>query len=334
MNKRFVSAMLTMAMLSTLMPNALADGAQQAAEVPQVAAAVAAQDQQPVEEEPAAETEEAQEEEQQESEEPAEEEIQVQAGEDEEEAPVAAMSGNCGVEGHETEVTWALEENNDPLYYVVSGDNGSSQTHRFYEDDSMGGDRVQAYTLTISGEGAMADYERHTTPWGLELAKMLNANGTTIPSNQVSEIASPRITRVVFAADSSLTHIGSHAFRSTSIRSFEIPASVECIGDYALIQCRHLSSITAEPTTVDRPFYVEDNVIYENYTTDSGEAGLALRFFPLARTGSYTIPEGVTALGSNSMQMAQVSAVTIPTSVRSVNSYALNFVAATTVTFL
>ncbi len=110
MNKRFASAMLTLAMLSTLMPNALADDAQPAAEVPQVAAAVAAQDQQPVEEEPAAETEEAQEEEQQESEEPAEEEIQVQAGEDEEEAPVAAQAELTSAGGELTSGTYRLSE--------------------------------------------------------------------------------------------------------------------------------------------------------------------------------------------------------------------------------
>ena len=110
MNKRFASAMLTLTMLSTLMPNALADDAQQAAEVPQVAAAVAAQDQQPVEEEPAAEAEEAQEEEQQESEEPAEEEIQVQAGEDEEEAPVAAQAELTSAGGELTSGTYRLSE--------------------------------------------------------------------------------------------------------------------------------------------------------------------------------------------------------------------------------
>ena len=45
----------------------------------------------------------------------------------------AGMSGNCGAEGDEGSVTWALTENEDG------------------ED---------TYTLTISGEGAMADYAK------------------------------------------------------------------------------------------------------------------------------------------------------------------------------
>ena len=66
-------------------------------------------------------------------------------------------------------------------------------------------------------------------------------------------------------------------------------------------------------------------MIYERYTTEDGQDGLALRFFALAKeTGAYTIKDGVTALGSNSMQKAQFTGVTIPKSVRSVNSFAFS----------
>ena len=52
------------------------------------------------------------------------------------------MSGNCGADGNESNVTWSLEMNNDDV------DNPT-------------------YTLTISGEGAMKDYTWNddTRPW-------------------------------------------------------------------------------------------------------------------------------------------------------------------------
>ena len=238
------------------------------------------------------------------------------------------LSGNCGADG--SNVTWELEENDDSLYCVTKTTGGTT-SWRFYKNasDAKEGqpEQVQAYTLTISGEGAMADYARNTTPWGLALAaKLLNEETT---DNNVSDFCSPHITQVVFTTDSKVTYIGAHAFRSTSIRTFEFPASVESIGDYAFIMCRQLESITAAGSNDNREFYVEDDVVYQPY-----DGGLALRFFPLAKwTDEYEIEDGVTALGSNSMQMAEFKSVTIPASVRSINSYAFNSTALTSVTF-
>lgn len=78
------------------------------------------------------------------------------------------LSGDCGADG--SNVTWKLEQNDDDLYCVTKT-TGDTTSWRFYEQetDAKEGDpkKVQAYTLTISGEGAMADYARNTTPWGL-----------------------------------------------------------------------------------------------------------------------------------------------------------------------
>ena len=245
-----------------------------------------------------------------------------------EEEPQNGLTGPCGATEDDT-VAWALTENNDSLYCVTKT-TGDTTSWRFYEQkaDAKEGnpEKVQAYTLTISGEGAMADYARNTTPWGLKLAELLNEETT---DNNVSDFCSPHITQVVFTTDSKVTYIGAHAFRSTSIRTFEFPASVESIGDYAFIMCRQLESITAPGSNANREFYVKDDVVYQPY-----DGGLALRFFPLAKwTGAYEIKDGVTALGSNSMQMAEFTSVTIPASVRSINSYAFNSTALTSVTF-
>ena len=242
------------------------------------------------------------------------------------------LSGNCGADG--SNVTWELEENDDSLYCVTKTTGGTT-SWRFYKNasDAKEGqpEQVQAYTLTISGEGAMADYARNTTPWGLALAaKLLNEETT---DNNVSDFCSPHITRVVFTEDSNVTYIGAHAFRSTSISSITIPDSVKSIGAYAFIMCRQLSSIAAAKLK-DRAFYAEEDVLYENYT-ENGQSGVALRFFPLAKWAGvdYTVDSRVTAIGSNSMQMAEFTSVTIPASVRSINSYAFNSSAIESVTF-
>ena len=238
-------------------------------------------------------------------------------------ADATETSGTCGAEGDN--VTWKLTENDNSLY-CVEGDT----TWRFYDNADNGGDKVQAYTLTIDGEGAMADYGRNTTPWGLKLAENLNAN--TSKSNTVSDYCSPHITRIEFAAGSKVTYIGAHAFRSTSTSSIAIPDSVKSIGAYAFIMCRHLTSITANKLS-DRKFYAENDVLYEDYT-ENGQSGVALRFFPLAKWhDAYTIDSRVTAIGSNSMQQAEITSVTIPATVRSINSFAFNSSEITSATF-
>ena len=247
------------------------------------------------------------------------------AAEDDEAAPQinSVLEGSCGAEGDK--VTWKLTENDDSLYCVTH-----NTTWRFYDNADNGGDKVQAYTLTIAGEGAMADYGRNTTPWGLKLAEILDAD--TSKSNTVSDYCSPHITRIEFAAGSKVTYIGAHAFRSTSISSIAIPDSVKSIGAYAFIMCRHLTTITANKMS-DRKFYAENDVLYEDYT-ENGQSGVALRFFPLAKWhDAYTIDSRVTAIGSNSMQQAEITSVTIPATVRSINSFAFNSSEITSATF-
>lgn len=240
-------------------------------------------------------------------------------------ADATETSGTCGAEGSASSVTWKLTENGDSLYCVED-----DTTWRFYDNADNGGDKVQAYTLTIDGEGAMADYGRNTTPWGLKLAEILKVDASE--NNTVSDYCSPRITRIEFAAGSKVTYIGAHAFRSTSISSIAIPDSVKSIGAYAFIMCRHLTSIKASNLS-DRAFYVKDDVLYEDYT-ENGKSGVALRFFPLAKWhGAYTIDSRVTAIGNNSMQQAEITSVTIPETVRSINSFAFNSSEITSVTF-
>jgi hypothetical protein len=225
-----------------------------------------------------------------------------------------AFEGSCGATKEDT-LEWKLEENDDDLYEIAG--EKESEWH-FSTTEEENSQKVQAtYTLTISGDGKMADYENYSTPWGIAIAKALDPKAEKGSMYKIS----PRITQIKITGNP--TYIGSHAFRSTSIKEITIPASVEKIGNYALIYCRELEEIKLAGDNNKRNFYVEDGVLYENYT-ENGESGVELRFYPSAKTtGEFKIPEGVTALGPNSMQTGRFSSVTFPDSLRSINSYAL-----------
>ncbi len=224
-----------------------------------------------------------------------------------------AFEGSCGATEEDT-LKWKLEENDDDLYEIAG--EKESEWH-FSTTEEENSQKVQAYTLTISGDGKMADYENYSTPWGIAIAKTLDPNAEKGSMYKIS----PRITQIKITGNP--TYIGSHAFRSTSIKEITIPASVEKIGNYALIYCRELEEIKLAGDNNNRDFYVEDGVLYENYI-ENGESGVELRFYPSAKTtGEFKIPEGVTALGPNSMQTGRFSSVTFPDSLRSINSYAL-----------
>ncbi len=222
---------------------------------------------------------------------------------------------------------YSLVTNSDPLY-LTSETVGTSTSYNF-SDTGAASDQIQGYTLIISNvdansDGRMEDYTKDTTPWGIYLKK--NVFNDVLPTDAtVENYISRRITQIQFADDCNISHIGSHAFRSTSIKEIDIPDSVTSIGNYAMIGCRMLENIkiggnTDTKATETKPFYVQNGVLYENYTED-GNSGVELRFYPLARTEAFAIPDGVTVIGANSLQLGKISAVKFPNSVRSINSY-------------
>ncbi len=239
--------------------------------------------------------------------------------------PGGEMSGDCGATESDS-VKWTLTENDDELYCKTAV---ATSDYVFSRSSNDGAVSVTAYTLTISGSGAMKDYKQTNAPWLSTLADADKVNANDAEKKDLSHTVSPRITRVVFADDAALTHIGSHAFRSTSISTINLPDSVTSIGNYALIRCWNLEKIeiggkATTTVTKDRSFYVTDGVLYENYTLEDGTSGVELRFYPAAKTtGTFNIPDDVTVLGANSMQDGQFTGLVIPNSVRSINSYAL-----------
>ena len=137
-------------------------------------------------------------------------------------------SGDCGAEGSETSVKWELTKNGE-----VDGND--------------------TYTLTIKGNGAMADYAQQGMPWyeeWEEITKIVIGYGVT----KIGESAFydlENVEEVIFErnekGESSVTNIGNYAFRNKyELTSIVIPASVEGIGDYAFKGCSSITSLSFE----------------------------------------------------------------------------------------
>ena len=136
-----------------------------------------------------------------------------------------------------------------------------------------------AGTLTVSGTGAMEDYNYKDAPWHQSRdsikAVVVESGVTTIGGSAFNDCSS--LTSINFP--DSVTVIGEYAFEScSSLTSITIPESVTTIGSYAFCDCTSLSSIT----------------IPEGVTAIGSYA-----FCDCTSLSSIEIPEGVTVIRPN-----------------------------------
>ena len=177
----------------------------------------------------------------------------------------AAYSGTCG-----TNLTWTLDD---------------------------------AGTLTISGTGAMYDYDWGDAPWysrRSSVKKVMIADGvTTIGDSAFYDCSS--LTSVTIP--DSVTTIGRYAFYDcTSLTSVTIPDSVTTIGSFAFSYCTSLTGVT----------------IPDSVTTIGASA-----FFVCYRLTSVTIGNSVTTIGDYAFyDCDSLTGVTIPDSVTTIGNYA------------
>ena len=164
----------------------------------------------------------------------------------------SVLEGNCGAEGIESSVTWKLTQNNE--------DNANP-----------------TYTLTISGDGNMADYT----------ANINNAKATQPWRASVTGVEISNITKVVVSED--VTSIGAFAFNGlTGVSEYVIGANVSTISQWAL------------ETSAAKAFNLKENT---NFKTDDNdvlfnEDGTTLIAYPggSAVRDEYTVPSTVTAI--------------------------------------
>ena len=152
------------------------------------------------------------------------------------ESGTPVTNGTCGAASSGSSVTWELTRND--------------------EDSSN-----PTYTLTISGTGAMADYENPTNkasssiaPWYTALSKI----GAT--TTKYSDKTFVNITKVVIMRG--VTHIGAYAFAYTTVSDIQIADGVDSIGKGAFLWANWLKNITIPSSVTNMHYDSGENEYY------------------------------------------------------------------------
>ena len=202
-------------------------------------------------------------------------------------------SGTCGAEGDGSNLTWTL--------------------------DSDG-------VLTISGTGAMKEYDPYKAPWYGSSSRVKSAviaeGVTSIGGKAFLDCTS--LTSVTIP--DSVTSIGKQAFMyCTSLTGVTIPDSVTSIGGAAFNGCSSLASVTIPNSVTSIGEYAFYNcssltsVTIPDSVTSIGE----FAFFGCSSLASVTIPNSVTSIGEYAFyNCTSLTSVAIPDSVTSIGEYA------------
>ena len=159
-------------------------------------------------------------------------------------------------------------------------------------------------TLTISGTGAMKNYDYNDNPSPVynnsNVKKVVIEDGVTSIGNSAFNEC---ISLTSITIPDSVTSIGTYAFSGCrSLTSITIPDSVTSIGAYAFQSCSNLTSIT-----------IPDSVTSIGASAFNSCSGLT----------SITIPDSVTSIGNFAFfYCISLTSITIPDSVTSIGSYA------------
>ena len=188
-------------------------------------------------------------------------------------------SGNCGVSGNESSVKW-----------VVSREG----------------------TLTISGSGAMDDYDKKSISYTVDV--------TTAPWRGFYD----DIKRVVIK--NGITNIGDSAFYGCkNISSVSVPSSLNSIGDSAFYNCTSLSSISI-PSCVtsigDAAFYGCNSLMSVSIPGSVKVIGSSA-FSGCKNLTSINIGNGVVSIGEYAFyHCSGIQTINIPDSVKTIGKYA------------
>ena len=159
-------------------------------------------------------------------------------------------------------------------------------------------------TLTVSGNGAMADYtQSDKRPWDgnrNDITSVVVESGVTSVGKNTFESFS-NLTSVTLPED--FTAIGPYAFcNCSSLQSITIPSTVTSIGEGAFESCSAMTSVT----------------LPEGLTAING-----MTFSDCSSLTSITIPSTVTSIGTSAFKScSSLTSITIPSTVTSIGDYA------------
>jgi len=191
-------------------------------------------------------------------------------------------------------------------------------------------------TLTISGEGAMEEFESGT-PWAsFDVRNLVIEEGVTLISEQAFFI--PGLESAMLP--SSLEEIGVGAFAYTSLTELMIPSTVRYIGEGAFIGCFNLTINVASNNTsyktVDGSLFTKDGKIIlfhpflENethYDVPNTVTRIGFGVFAFNEyLSSVSLPEGLEEIGMGAFnECVSLHSMTIPYTVTEIGDYAFYY---------
>ena len=189
-------------------------------------------------------------------------------------------------------------------------------------------------TLTISGYGAMKDYDNYAnrSPWhNFNFTNVVIEDGVT----SIGEWAFYECKLTQITIPNSVTSIGKNAFDSSGLTSVTIPSSVTSVGEYAFVRCSSLSSLTIENSVISRYEFYGCTSLTEVTIPGAVSTIEVCAFKECSNLGTVTIENGVTAIGNEAFMCTLTKdkngnyvgasapfSVTIPDSVTSIGSCA------------
>ena len=237
--------------------------------------------------------------------------------------------------------------------YCPDCDTVFEKGYTYWNEDNLTWTLDADGTLTISGTGAMKDYDYYNNPSPASqkkdsVKKVVIEDGVTsirnsafydcnsltsitIP-NSVTSIGAYAFSNCYYLTNitipNSVTSIENYAFRScSSLTSITIPDSVTSIGELAFYSCDSLTSITISNSVTsigERAFaYCSrlTSITIPDSVTSIGEAAFA----GCSSLTSITIPDSVTSIGEYAFQScSSLTSITIPDSVTSIGAYAFS----------
>ncbi|WP_288529162.1 leucine-rich repeat protein [uncultured Eubacterium sp.] len=232
----------------------------------------------------------------------------------------SAFSGCSGLET----VCYMGSESEWNLISIGSNNNDLLNANRYYKNGKCGDNVYWSYdedskTLTISGTGAMNNYEENNkAPWygycENILTVKIESGVTTIGSCAFEDCSS--LTSVTIP--NSVTTIGEEALCfCSSLTSITIPDSVTIIGDYVFDSCSSLTNINVALGNLN--YSSKDGVLFDKNKS-------TLIQYPIGNQRTeYIIPNSVTTIGEFAFdECSSLTSVTIPNSVTSIGGWAFS----------
>ena len=214
--------------------------------------------------------------------------------------------------------------------YCPDCDTVFEKGYTYWNEDNLTWTLDADGTLTISGTGAMKDYDYYNNPSPASqkkdsVKKVVIEDGVTsirnsafYDCNSLTSITIPN----------SVTSIGAYAFSNCYyLTNITIPNSVTSIENYAFRSCSSLTSITIPDSVTsigELAFYSCDSltsITISNSVTSIGERAFAY----CSRLTSITIPDSVTSIGEAAFAgCSRLTSITIPDSVTSIGEAAFS----------